>query len=175
MSFETYLKESAAAEEAHKLGLSAAGYGLWRDKTGKVVKKTVDDKLVDVRGSEANLKHHHINIPQNREGNHAEHDQSSDIVSAHETPGTHRESEVTKYHINEHSAVHPDKAAELHNALVGAGYKHTPSAFGQMYQKGKTSVMISNRPEISAKRGGKNDHHSVLIRTDHVAKKKPKK
>lgn len=176
MNFENYLTESKAAEEAHKLGLSAAGYGLWRDKNGKVVKKTVDDKLVDVRGSEANLKHYHTDIPLNKNANHAEHDQSSDIIAAHETEGNYRESEATKYNIIEHSAVHPEKAAALHDALVGAGYQHTPSAFGQMYRNGKTSVMISNRPEVGHKRGStKKDHHSIVIQTEHVPKKKPKK
>lgn len=173
--FDNYLLEEVAAEQAHKLGLSAAGYGLWRDAKGKVVKKTVEGKLVDVRGSEANINHYHSNIPTSKVANHAEHDQSSDIIASHETPGTHRESEVSKYHIIEHSSVHPDKAAALHEALVGAGYKHVASPFGQMYKSGKTAVMISNRPEVSHKRGGKDkDHHSIVIQTDHVGKKKTK-
>jgi hypothetical protein len=40
------LRESAAAEEAHKLGLTSAGGAYWMDKTGKIVAKTVGDKLV---------------------------------------------------------------------------------------------------------------------------------
>lgn len=174
--FESFLLESDAAEAAHKAGLSAVGYGLWRDKDGKITKKTVDGKLKDVRGSEANLKHYHSSIPSSKTGNHAQHDQSSDIVKAHETPDAHRESETTKHNITEHSSVHPSKAPLLHNALVGAGYKHSSSPFGQMYKNGKTAVMISNHPEISHKRGGKTkDHHSIVIQTEHVAKAKPAK
>jgi len=40
------LRESAAAEEAHKLGLTSAGGAYWMDKTGKIVAKTIGDKLV---------------------------------------------------------------------------------------------------------------------------------
>ena len=175
MSFDQFLLESKAAEEAHKQGLSAAGYGLWRDKSGKVVKKTVDDKLVDVRGSEANLNHYHFDIPSNKVANHAAHDESVDIVNQHATVAAKTDSKANKYNITEHSQVHADKAFGLHEALVGAGYEHQPSAFGQIYTKGKTSVMISNRPEVAAKPGGKEkDHHTVVIRTDHVAKKKEK-
>lgn len=175
MKFETYLVESTASDEAHELGLTAAGWGLWRDKTGKVVKKTQDGKLVDVRGSAAKIEHYHINIPSNEEANHAEHDQSSDIVAEFETKGTHRESEISKVAINEHSAVSKENAKKMHDALVGAGYAHRPSPFGQMYTSGGTSIMISNHPETSHKRGGKEkDHHTVLITTKHKRKKKTK-
>jgi hypothetical protein len=171
--FDNYLMESEAADAAHKLGLTAAGYGLWRDKDGKIVKKTVEGKLKDVRGSAANIKHYHSNIPASKQGNHAEHDMSSDIVADHETEGAHRESEVSKYHIIEHSSVHPKNAAKLHDTLVGSGYKHSSSPFGQMYKHGKTAVMISNRPEVSHKRGGKDkDHHSIVIQTEHAGRKK---
>ena len=36
-------------EKAHKLGLKSSGWGKWKNKTGKVVAKTVDDKLVPVK------------------------------------------------------------------------------------------------------------------------------
>lgn len=168
MPFEDFLSESTAAEEAHKNELTAAGWGLWKDKDGKVVKKTDGKKLVDVRGSEANINHYHSNIPLNKKASHAEHDQSSDIVKLAETPGTHRSSDVTKRSINEHSAVHPKHAAKLHDALVSGGYQYDPSPFGHMYRNGKTAVMISNEPEVSHKRGGKEkDHHSIVIQTEH--------
>lgn len=40
------LRESVAAEEAHKLGLTSAGGAYWMDKQGKIVAKTIGDKLV---------------------------------------------------------------------------------------------------------------------------------
>lgn len=40
------ITESDSADQAHKLGLSYAGRGYWRDSSGKTVAKTVQDKLV---------------------------------------------------------------------------------------------------------------------------------
>lgn len=40
--------DSEAAEQAHKLGLTAAGWGYWADKNGQKVAKTVDGKLVKI-------------------------------------------------------------------------------------------------------------------------------
>jgi hypothetical protein len=42
------LRESAAADDAHKQGLTSAGGAYWMDKTGKITHKTVQDKLVKV-------------------------------------------------------------------------------------------------------------------------------
>lgn len=41
-------EEEAAAEEAHRLGLEYAGWGRWKDRTKKIVAKTVDGKLVRI-------------------------------------------------------------------------------------------------------------------------------
>lgn len=175
MKFEDYLVESTAAEEAHKLGLTATGWGLWKNSDGKIVKKSDGKSLVDVRGSEANINHYHSHIPLDKVASHAEHDQSSDIVALAETKGTTRSSDVTKRSINEHSAVHPKQAAKLHDALVSAGYDYDPSPFGHMYRNGSTAVMISNEPEVSHKRGGKEkDHHSIVIQTEHKKAKRKK-
>ena len=43
---QALLEVSAAAEQAHKLGLKYAGYGIWKNKAGVKVAKTVNDKLV---------------------------------------------------------------------------------------------------------------------------------
>lgn len=40
------LEESEASDEAHKKGLKNAGFGRWKDRTGKVVAKTDKGKLV---------------------------------------------------------------------------------------------------------------------------------
>lgn len=48
------LRESAAAEEAHKLGLTSAGGAYWMDKTGKIVAKTIGDKLAKLPDKAAN-------------------------------------------------------------------------------------------------------------------------
>jgi len=40
------IKESKASDEAHKKGLESAGFGHWKDKSGKIVATTSDDKLV---------------------------------------------------------------------------------------------------------------------------------
>jgi hypothetical protein len=42
-----------ASAEAKKKGLISAGFGKWKDKSGKVVAKTVDGKLVDIDPSES--------------------------------------------------------------------------------------------------------------------------
>jgi hypothetical protein len=45
--------DSEAAEQAHHLGLTAAGWGTWRDQSGKTVAKTVQGKLVKLEPGEA--------------------------------------------------------------------------------------------------------------------------
>lgn len=46
---ENILREGTAADKAHKLGLVFAGWGKWKNKQGKVVAKTVGDKLVSIK------------------------------------------------------------------------------------------------------------------------------
>lgn len=43
---------SEASEEAHRLGLTSAGWGYWKDKSGKTVARTVDGKLVKLSSEE---------------------------------------------------------------------------------------------------------------------------
>ena len=43
--------ESSAADKAHKKGLTYAGYGKWKDKSGKIVAKSVNDRLIDLTKS----------------------------------------------------------------------------------------------------------------------------
>lgn len=47
-----FISESDAAEQAKQLGLTYAGWGKWKDSTGKVVAKTVDGQLVKVEPGE---------------------------------------------------------------------------------------------------------------------------
>ena len=49
------LNESDASDEAKKRGLSYNGFGRWVDKSGKVVAKTEDGKLVDVGSDDEKL------------------------------------------------------------------------------------------------------------------------
>jgi hypothetical protein len=44
------LIESAASDAAHQAGLTFAGWGKWKDKSGKVTHKTVGNKIVPIGG-----------------------------------------------------------------------------------------------------------------------------
>jgi len=44
-SFSNMFSEGLAADQARKDGLQSAGYGWWRDSTGQIVAKTVNDQL----------------------------------------------------------------------------------------------------------------------------------
>ncbi|AIX21511.1 hypothetical protein Syn7803US30_184 [Synechococcus phage ACG-2014f] len=46
LSFLSEAADSEAAQQAKEMGLTSAGYGNWRDRTGNVVAKTVDGQLV---------------------------------------------------------------------------------------------------------------------------------
>lgn len=49
---ETWLEEFPLAKQADVLGMEYAGYGRWKDKrTGKIVAKTVDGKLISTAGT----------------------------------------------------------------------------------------------------------------------------
>ena len=48
LTLQESMSEGQAADAAHKLGLVAKGWGQWVDKTGKVIAKTVNDKLQKV-------------------------------------------------------------------------------------------------------------------------------
>lgn len=56
MLLKNTVKESTASDKAHKLGLKHAGFGRWKDKEGKVVAKTQDDKLVKISDKESKSK-----------------------------------------------------------------------------------------------------------------------
>ena len=45
---EVINEESDAAKKAHQLGLKSKGWGNWADKSGKVVAKSQDGKLVKI-------------------------------------------------------------------------------------------------------------------------------
>jgi|TARA_R110000824_G_scaffold364808_3_gene553291 hypothetical protein len=47
------INEVGAVDDAHKLGLTSIGFGRWADKSGKVVAKSVKDKLVPVKNAQA--------------------------------------------------------------------------------------------------------------------------
>jgi len=51
-AFQLNEEESEAAKDAHRLGLTADSWGRWKDKSGKVVAKTVDGKLVRTKSGE---------------------------------------------------------------------------------------------------------------------------
>lgn len=176
-SFEDFLtEESQAAEEAKRRGLTSAGFGLWRDKQGKVVARTVDGKLEPVKGSRADLSHYHINVPQNKEVDHDSIDSVMDAVQKYATPGTKVDTDVTKYGTHKTSAIHPDKAKHLHDDLIEAGfeYEKDPDWGDHTYRKGNTAITISAKPDTSHKPGAKNDHHSIVVSVDHVRVKKKK-
>ncbi|AIX20076.1 cytitidyltransferase [Synechococcus phage ACG-2014f] len=46
LSFLSEAADSEAAQQAKEMGLTSAGYGNWRDRSGNVVAKTVDGQLV---------------------------------------------------------------------------------------------------------------------------------
>jgi hypothetical protein len=46
LSFLSEAADSEASQKAKEMGLTSAGYGNWRDRTGNVVAKTVDGQLV---------------------------------------------------------------------------------------------------------------------------------
>ena len=49
----SFLTESEASDQAKKMGLIYAGYGRWKDpRTGKIVAKTIDGKLVKIENGE---------------------------------------------------------------------------------------------------------------------------
>jgi hypothetical protein len=50
---EGIMKESSTAEQAKAMGLKYAGYGKWKDASGKTVAKTVQGNLVKLDGTEA--------------------------------------------------------------------------------------------------------------------------
>lgn len=169
-TFQSYLAESLAADEAKKLGLTSVGYGLWKDKSGKVVKKTVNDQLVDVKGSRANINHYHSNVPKGKSTDHDALDQIEEILGKYETPGTKVDTDVTKYDTHKGSAIHPDKAKHLHDDLIKAGFQYYKDEdFGQhIYSKGKVRIGISGSPEVSHDGSkGKKDHYSVTYSVGH--------
>jgi hypothetical protein len=47
---ENWLDSYPIAKQADILGLSYAGYGRWKDDTGKIVAKTVDGKIISIKG-----------------------------------------------------------------------------------------------------------------------------
>lgn len=177
MRFEEFLLESDASEEAKRQGLVSAGWGLWKDKQGKVVARTVDGKLEPVKGSRADITNYHTNVPQNRQVNHDAIDEVNDTMDKHMTPGTKVETEVTKYAANKISAVHPDKAKFMHDDLIKSGFKYEKDEdFGShVYRKGRVSISISGKPEVSHKPGTKRDHLSVVATFDHVGIPRKKK
>lgn len=174
-SFEAYLSESTAADEAKKQGLTAAGYGLWRDKQGKIVAKTVDGVLQPVKGSRANINNYHSDVPKGKEVDHDAIDSVHDVMDKYLTPGTQVDTDITKYGTHKVAAVHPEKAKHLHDDLISAGFKYEKDEdFGShVYRKGRTTVSVSGKPEIGHKGGAKRDHHSLVISIDHT--KPPKK
>lgn len=175
-TFENYLIESQTADEAKRQGLIAAGYGLWRDKNGNIVAKTEGDKLVPIKGSRADIRNYHINVPKNREVDHDALDSVNSVLDKYVTPGTKVDTDVSKYAIHKTTAVHPEKAKHLHDDLIAAGFKYEKDDdFGShIYRLGRTQVAISDKPEIGHKPGAKRDHHSIIISIDHTkpAKKK---
>ena len=73
--------ESDAAKEAKKRGLTSAGWGKWKDKSGNVVAKTVDGKLVDIgQGDEPKQKAKKVKVRKKGSGE----DVSGDEVRAAE-------------------------------------------------------------------------------------------
>lgn len=176
MKFTDYLLESEAAEQAKKMGLTAASWGLWKDKDGKVVKKTVDGKLVDVKGSRANLNNYHTNIPQNKETDHDAIDNLESHLDKYITPGTRTTTDITKYGTHKTSAVHPDKAKHLHDDLIADGFQYEKDDIWDthQYRKGNMTVQISDKPETSHKGGGKNDHLSIAFSVNHTRPPKSK-
>lgn len=52
---EDELQESEASDEAHKKGLKSAGFGRWKNSSGKVVAQTKDGKLEMKKNSEKNI------------------------------------------------------------------------------------------------------------------------
>lgn len=50
---EVKIEESEASEKAKKMNLTHAGFGKYKDKSGKVVAMSKDGKLVKVKGGEA--------------------------------------------------------------------------------------------------------------------------
>ena len=169
MNFDDYLAESDAADQAKKQGLVAAGFGLWRDKTGKIVAKTVDNTLQPVKGSRADIRHYTDTVPKNREVAHDTIDELTDMLDKHATPGTQTDTDVTKYATHKTTAIHPEKAKHLHDDLMAAGFKYEKDEDfnNHVYRKGKVSLSISSKPEIAHKGGGKRDHHSVVFSAEH--------
>jgi len=49
---ESITNESTASEEAKKMGLAHAGWGRYKDSSGKITHKSVDNKLVKIGGSD---------------------------------------------------------------------------------------------------------------------------
>lgn len=176
MQFEEFLTEQTAADEAKRQGLTAAGFGLWRDKAGKIVAKTVDGVLKPVKGSRAEPMHYHINVPKNREVDHDTIDSVTEVMEKYLTPGTKTDTDVTKYGTHKTSAIHPDKAKHLHDDLVAAGFEYEKDEDWEThnYRKGRTVISISDKPEVGHKPGSKSDHHSLTFSVDHVKPKKKK-
>lgn len=56
MSLKKLLQEISAAEQAKQKGYVSAGYDKWADQSGKIVARTVDDKLVPVSSDEPTEK-----------------------------------------------------------------------------------------------------------------------
>jgi hypothetical protein len=47
---EHWLDNYPVAKQAKLLGLRYAGYGRWKDDTGKIIAKTIDGKLKSIKG-----------------------------------------------------------------------------------------------------------------------------
>lgn len=173
MKFDEFLSESKAADEAKQKGWVSAGYGLWKDKQGKVVARTVNDKLEPVKGARADVNNYHSNVPSKKTVDYDSIDSVNSAIEKYLTPGSKTDTEVTKYSTYKTSGIHAEKAKHLHDDLVAAGFTYEKDDFdSHVYRKGNTSVTISDKPEVSHKPGAKNDHHSIVVAVDHIKDKK---
>lgn len=53
--FLSYIIEGEASKQAKQLGLTSAGFGRWKDKSGNVTHKTVNDKLVAITTADTGI------------------------------------------------------------------------------------------------------------------------
>lgn len=105
---ENIIDESQAADQAKSMGLAYAGYGRWKDpKTGKIVAKTVQDKLVKVEDDIPDGQSPHGNAPATGEAPEAD---------AEFAPGSNYGGDIEK---NEPEA--PTISTALERMLAAAG------------------------------------------------------
>jgi hypothetical protein len=81
--------ESEAAKEAKKRGLTSAGYGNWKDKSGNVVAKTVDGKLVDIGQEDGETKR--VQVRKKDSGETVSGDEARAAASAGEDNGDNKD------------------------------------------------------------------------------------